>query len=73
MTHHVTIHLRYVGTTPWKWEGRCTCGWVCQSWSWSRPLQAERRGINLWLEENGSAEGGALPMTLDHVGLGAAA
>lgn len=33
--HRVTIRLSYLNTTPYKWRGRCTCGWRCMSWNWS--------------------------------------
>ncbi len=60
--HKVTIRLRYAngGRTPWKWEGRCACGWVCQSWAW------RREPYNYGNEADGT---GALPIALEHVGL----
>ena len=34
----VTIRLLYSGEarTPYKWEGKCTCGWRVLSWQWQR-------------------------------------
>jgi len=49
--HHVTIRLQYKYGAPWKWRGRCTCGWVCLSWQW---IAVDRPG-------------GTLPMALDHL------
>lgn len=54
--HKVSIHLTYIDVgikLPYKWGGKCTCGWECLSWAWRR-------------EEDGS---GTLAMSLEHVGL----
>lgn len=56
--HRVTVRLTYReipgrDPIPYKWRGDCTCGWGCISWQWV----AEDR------------YGGALIMTLEHLGL----
>jgi hypothetical protein len=57
--HHAKVVLRTIEGVPWKWEARCTCGWIAQSWAWDRTRQGGY----------GPGEtGGALPMALDHVG-----
>lgn len=59
--HRVRIRLRYTeNRIPWKWDGRCVCGWRCLSWAW---IRTEAYGY-----EYDDADGtGALPMALEHL------
>lgn len=60
---------------PYKWNGVCTCGWMCMSWSWDRRYDVIMSGqtYSEWTQEQGYEDdmpyGGAMPMALEHVGI----
>ncbi len=64
--HVVTVRLlRTRWGTPWKWQGRCTCGWACLSWQWDRAWLSAYDPA--WITEAQVLTGGAMPMSLDHL------
>lgn len=35
--HRPRVFLSYFwGDVPYKWRGKCDCGWACMSWQWQR-------------------------------------